>query len=89
MGLEFSSLMKKQALVFQGNKASPMELLEYYYVSEALFKGPDSRERFDHFDNLIHDKQDLWPMLKAYNIEWPSSYDDFVEKGFIRNLTDE
>ena len=88
MGIKASRQLKDSNLVFLGAGGSSERDAVCHLFSSPHF-GATVEERYDYFDALLNDDDELKLVVKEMNIEWPSSVEILESQSFLENVTTE
>ena len=67
--------------------ASSDETDRLKYLFDLKDFGETKEKRFDYFDDLLNENEDLLAVFHELNIVWPSSFENFENEKFLENLT--
>ena len=88
MGIKASKQLKESSLVFLGAGGSTeKDAVGHLFKSKNFGETVD--ERYDYFDALLNDDDELKIVVKEMNIEWPSSVEILESQSFLANVTTE
>ena len=80
--------MKESNLVFLGaGGSSEKDAVGHLFQSKNF--GETVEERYDYFDALLNDDDELKIVVKEMNIEWPTSVEILESQSFLENVTTE
>ena len=88
MGIKASRQLKDSNLVFLGAGGSSERDAVCHLFSSPHF-GATVEERYDYFDALLNDDDELKLVVKEMNIEWPTSVEILESQSFLENVTTE
>ena len=84
-----NKVLKQRAdLGFMGaGQKCEKDKLQYYFDNQMF--GETADDRYNYFDELVNDDEDLVQVLFDQRINWPSSIEALENRQFVNNLTEE